>query len=320
MRPDKTNRRKRLRIFVFCFLGVFVASLFGYAYFRTLHLLNGVRDVRLYAAGFRSYMWQSDSAEINYQRGGRGKKNIVLLHGFGLGGASTWLDPMLSLKEDVHLIVPDLMWFGNSQGKVSPSLYNQARVMWQFLDQLDIRPDMIVGISYGGFVGFEMLNQRPAGTDEFLIINSPGPVFGRDDVDSLCLRADVKSPEELFIPDSVAGLRHLFRFVFSAEPPIPEFLYRQIFEFETRKHAEVKIALMRELVANEAKYKASRLSSTVKNKVIWSADDQVFPLRYGKQLADTLGAEFAILPNSGHVPNPAVRDEFRRLMKKMMIP
>jgi pimeloyl-ACP methyl ester carboxylesterase len=320
MMPEKNKRRKRQRLFLFGLLGLFFVSLLGYAYFRTLNLLNGFRDARLFVAGYRSSVWQADSADLYYYRGGSGKKTVVLLHGFGLGGATTWLDPMLGLQEDFHFIVPDLMWFGNSEGKVAPSLQNQARMMWQFLDGLNVRPDLIAGISYGGFVGFEMLNQRPRGTDEFLIVNSPGPVFGKPDVDSLCLRAGVKSPEELFIPDSVQGLRHLFRFVFSGEPPIPDFMLRQIFEFETCKHAEIKKTLMRELVANEAKYKASRLSAGVKNKVIWSAYDQVFPLRYGLQLADTLGAELAVLPNSGHVPNPAVRQEFRQLMRKMMLP
>ncbi len=311
--------RKKGRVIFLTLFGLFVIMAFGYAYFRTLDLMNGLRDARLYLAGYRADVWKSDSAEIYYYRGGKGQKTVLLVHGFGLGGATTWLDPMLDLEADLNFIVPDLMWFGNSAGEVTPSLTNQARMMWKLLDELDIRPDMIAGISYGGFVGFEMLSQRPQGADELLIINSPGPVFGKDDVDSLCARAGVKAPEDLFIPDDVEGLQHLFRFVFSGEPPLPGFIYDQIFVKETRKYAEIKRALMQELVANESKYKSSRISPHVRNKVIWCADDWVFPLPYGERLADTLKAEFAVLPNSGHVPNPAMRNEFLQMVRDMML-
>lgn len=320
MNQGKTKTRNKTgRIIFFTLFGLFLLTAFSYAYFRTLDLMNGLRDARLYLAGYRADVWEGDSARIFYYRGGQGSKTVLLVHGFGLGGATTWLDPMLDLEADLNFIVPDLIWFGNSEGKVTPSLTNQARMMWKLLDGLDVRPDMIAGISYGGFVSLEMLNQRPQGTDELLIINSPGPVFGKDDVDSLCMRAEVKTPEELFIPDNVEGLRHLFRFVFSGEPPLPGFIYDQIFVNETRKNADVKRALMQELVANESKYKSGRLSPHVKNKVIWSADDWVFPLPYGKRLADTLNAEFAVLPNSGHVPNPAMRGEFLRIVRDMML-
>lgn len=316
---NNVNQKKKKRIIILSVLAVLVSITGWYGYTHTLSLVNQVRDARLYVAGFRGETLKTDSAEIYYYRGGEGTKKVLLVHGFGLGGATTWLEPMLGLESDLQFIVPDLMWFGESTGNVEPTLTNQARMMWKLCDELNFTPDLIAGISYGGFVSFEMLHQRPQGTKELLIINSPGPVFGANDVDSMCARAQVSKPEELFIPETVEALKHGFKFVFSAEPPIPDFLYRQIHTNETLKNADIKKALMRELVDNAAKYRQSSLSPYVKNKVLWCADDQVFPLRYGEKLADTLHAELAVLPNSGHVPNPKMRKEFLGLIRHFLV-
>lgn len=310
---------KKKRLYILSSILLLIALGGWMAFSNALFVVNSVRDIRLKAAGFEAQTFKTDSAEIHYLRGGTGKKTVLLVHGFGLGGATTWFDPMLDMENELNFIVPDLMWFGESNGQVEPNLPNQARMMWALCDQLNITPDAIAGISYGGFVAFEMLNQRPEGTKELLIINSPGPVFTNTDVDAMCARADVSVPEDLFIPKDVAALKHGFKFVFSEEPPIPDFLYEQIHANETLKNAEIKKKLMRELVENAETYRNSKLSQSVKNKVIWCANDQVFPLAYGERLADTLHAEIAVLPNSGHVPNPKMRKEFLGMIRHFLV-
>lgn len=288
-----------------------------YAYSHALLLMENLRDARLSMAGYSSQTFETDSVRMHYLRGGSGKKTVLLIHGFGLGGATTWFDSMLALEEGANLIVPDLLWFGKSEGGIAPTLPNQAKTVWALCDRLQITPDAIVGVSYGGFVAFEMLHQRPEGAKELLLINSPGPVFREDDVAQLCERAQVKTPDELFIPTDVQGLHRLFEFVFSGKPPVPDFIYDQIFEIETLRNAEVKRDLMRDLVNNAPLYRQAGFPHT-KNCVVWGKKDQVFPLEIGRELADSLHAEMYVLEESGHVPNPKERDLYLDLLKKIL--
>jgi pimeloyl-ACP methyl ester carboxylesterase len=301
--------------------GTFLALLAVVGWWGFTHaftVMDTLLNTRLKLAGYTSHTFSTDSTQLHYYRGGTGKKTVLLVHGFGLGGATTWFDAMLSLEEDVNFIVPDLVWFGDSQGQMAPTLPNQAKSLWALCDDLGISPDAIVGVSYGGFVAFEMLHQRPDGAKELLVVNSPGPVFSKDDIQALCTRAGVNAPDELFIPDDVKGLHRLFEFVFSGQPPIPDFIYGQIFENETLKNAELKRTLMRDLVNNADIYRRSGYPHT-KNSIIWGKKDQVFPLDRGQELADSLHAEMVILEQSGHVPNPHDRASYLASLRKFLV-
>jgi len=289
-----------------------------YVFTHFFGVVNSLRDARLEWAGFEQGRLKTDSTDMFYFRGGEGKKTVLLIHGFGMGGATTWFDPMVELSDDLNLIVPDLLWFGESTGNITPNLPNQARTVWALCDSLKIKPDAIVGVSYGGFVAFEMLHQRPEGAKQLLIVNSPGPVFMPEDITQLCERAHVKTPDELFIPKDVAGLEHLFQFVFSEDPPIPGFAYEQIFEHETKKNADIKRTLMKDLVGNADVYRTSGFPKT-QNGIIWSKNDQVFPLICGQRLSDSLHAEMVILEQSGHVPNPRDRASYLAGLRKFLV-
>lgn len=310
---------KRTRLY---FLGGFVAVLLvcGWlVYNNFLGVMNTLRDMRLDMAGYESGFVKTDSTEIHYKKGGKGKKTVLLVHGFGLGGATTWFDTMLEFDDELTFIVPDLLWFGESNGSISPTLPNQARALWMFCDSMHIQPDAIVGISYGGFVAFEMLHQRPQGSKELVIINSPGPVFQKDDIASLCERAQVNSPDELFIPKDVAGLHHLFSFVFSEEPPIPDFIYQQIFENETQRNADIKRSLMKDLVNNADVYRNAGYPKYTKNSVLWGRNDRVFPLSCGERLADSLHADIFIMEQSGHIPHPKERASYMAELRRILV-
>src|SRR5690606_10825006 len=118
----KKNRK------LYAYLSVLLILIIG-GYFvlnNVFGIINVFRDARLKAAGYESGYYNTDSSSIYYYKGGSGPKKVLLIHGFGVGGATTWFDAMLGLNKDVELLVPDLMWFGKSDGKYEPTLTNQA--------------------------------------------------------------------------------------------------------------------------------------------------------------------------------------------------
>lgn len=312
----KKNRK------LYAYLSVLLILIIG-GYFvlnNVFGIINVFRDARLKAAGYESGYYNTDSSSIYYYKGGSGPKKVLLIHGFGVGGATTWFDAMLGLNKDVELLVPDLMWFGKSDGKYEPTLTNQAKVVRELCDYLGYKPDVIAGISYGGFVALEILNQDPNLYSELVIVNSPGVTFGKADVELMCQRAGAESADMLFVPNEASKLGQLLKFVTSGGiPDLPDFFLNQMFTSETLKHAENKRKLMRDLVGNSEEYKSHMNVRYKSAGVIWSKNDSVFPLRYGMQLADILDAPLYTLENSGHIPMPSDREVYVERLRDLFV-
>ena len=58
---------------------------------------------------------------------------IQLIHGFGANGLASWKAPMLDLVRDHRVLVPDLLWFGDSVSGRTPSLDAQADALQALL-------------------------------------------------------------------------------------------------------------------------------------------------------------------------------------------
>lgn len=283
-------------------------------------LIRVFHQTSLKIAGFESNQMEHEDATIHYYKGGDGSKKVLLIHGFGMGGVPTWYDAMMGLKNDAEILVPDLMWFGQSSGSLEPTLDNQARKVMELCSALDFTPDVIVGISYGGFVSLEILSQNAHLETDLVIVNSPGFIFTKNDVDLMCKRAGAQSAESLFVPDRVSELGSLLKFVTSGGmPDVPDFILDQMFQKETLKYATEKRKLMHDLVYNADAYRNTMSLHYNDANIIWSRNDSVFPLRYGLQLADALDAPIFTLDNSGHIPMPSDKEIYIEKLRELIV-
>ncbi len=97
--------------------------------------------------------------QINFKDSGSGPP-IVFLHAFPFDGRM-WDKTIRILKDaEFRTIVFDLPGFGSSHGLMT-SIKEAAADVIRALEQNDIRNIVFCGISMGGYVGFEMIKQRP---------------------------------------------------------------------------------------------------------------------------------------------------------------
>jgi pimeloyl-ACP methyl ester carboxylesterase len=88
---------------------------------------------------------------INYQKTGNGKA-LVFLPGWG-DSTQTYLELAARLKQDYEIYLLDLPGFGNSQPPaVAWNLDDYAEFLGAWLKKMDLKPQAIVGHSYGGAV------------------------------------------------------------------------------------------------------------------------------------------------------------------------
>lgn len=108
---------------------------------------------------------------LHYDRYGSGPP-VLLLHGLG-SSSEDWENqvPVLSTSHDV--VVPDFRGHGRSSKPPGPySVAQFASDVETFLDELDIGPVRIVGISLGGMVGFQVAADRPDLVTRLVAVNA----------------------------------------------------------------------------------------------------------------------------------------------------
>jgi 2-hydroxymuconate-semialdehyde hydrolase len=110
-----------------------------------------------------------DQHVIHLRRyGAQGAQPVLLLHGTG-PGATGWesFRPLLGPLAEHDCLIPDLVGFGNSSHPEPPPagpgpwLDLRADTIFRLIDALKIGPVDLVGHSYGGRLGLELLTRKP---------------------------------------------------------------------------------------------------------------------------------------------------------------
>ncbi|KHT64344.1 alpha/beta hydrolase [Photobacterium gaetbulicola] len=290
--------------------------------FITLTILGGCELVQwkeqhdhnqLYAQGYQEHLLKlEEGGQLKYWLGGTGKP-LLLIHGFGGNAVSTWKEEMLELSKHYQVIAPDLAWFGDSYSMGPPNLTTQTETIWQLLDALGIDKVHVAGISYGGFIAYNMMMQ-PDRVEKGVIIASPGPLFSDEDLEELCHRAGVEKPERLFVPNNRDEVRRLFNNVFYEPKKMPDFVAEQIYSGYFSPHKKEKEHLIQSLVDERERITNADTASFPPSMLIWGDSDQIFPLKNGIALSQHLNSAIVVLPETAH----GVTNEQPKIVTKLL--
>ncbi|QLE83979.1 alpha/beta hydrolase [Shewanella sp. Scap07] len=243
-----------------------------------------------------------DGGTLSYWQVGQGeaKPTLLLVHGFGGDAQSSWQQVMLNLAHDYHIIAPDLAWFGQSYSHGEANLATQTQLMQELLDHLALTSVNLVGISYGGFVSFDLM-VKDARVEKAVILASPAYLFSDAELAKLSQRFAVESPEAIFVPQNKAEMRHLLAGTFDNFPWYPGFIDEQIYQryfaqWQPQKRSLIQtLPQHRDQIANDVE-----LSQLPETLLIWGENDKVFPLSAGLALADTIKAPIVVIPDAPH--------------------
>jgi pimeloyl-ACP methyl ester carboxylesterase len=98
-----------------------------------------------------------NNVNIAYREEGRGQP-VILVHGFA-ASSYTWLTLVRSLPSGFRYIALDLKGFGHSDKPRDKnySAYDQAKILTEFINELDLDNVVIIGHSFGGMVSLVSL-------------------------------------------------------------------------------------------------------------------------------------------------------------------
>ena len=167
---------------------------------------------------------------MEYDVHGRGEP-VLLVHGFPLS-RRLW-DPLVrELGGEYRLIVPDLRGHGGSEASGSATMRRYARDLVELLDHVgESRPVVVVGLSMGGYIAFELLRRHRERVRALVLANTRA---GRDSPDAAAARLETADrvlregsgvvadgmADRLFAPGAPDALRRRWHGIMAATDPV----------------------------------------------------------------------------------------------------
>lgn len=148
------------------------------------------------------------------------KPSVLLIHGFGANAIWQWNDHLRPLLlSGFNVYVPDLLFFGASHSE-SPdrSEMFQAECIVKAMDAMNIDKISLVGISYGGFVGFRIAALFPERVDNVVLCCTGVCLEEKDLSEGLFVVDKVEEAASILVPQTPEKLMQLVRFSFFKPP------------------------------------------------------------------------------------------------------
>lgn len=292
-----------------------------------LAVLTGCNVIALKQAGIERTMRDAGmtSADVRigtdtvrYWEGGHGP-TVLLVHGFGASATWLWYPQVEDLARDHRVILPDLLWFGDSSSTDRDfSLDHQVHMVEALLDKLGAREADVVGVSYGGLVAHELASDRPAAVRHLVLVDTPGRAYTREDYRLLCQRFGVDHLGKVLVPRSPHGVEILLGLAYFDPPWVPGFALEQTLTTLYATFRDERVALLDSLLSNMDSLLARPVTLRARPLVVWGRDDPVFPLPVGERLAFSLKAPMRIVEHARHAPNLEHPEEFNRILRDFL--
>ncbi len=262
-----------------------------------------------------------DAVKLAIQESGKGKP-IVFIHGLG-ASSYTWHKIAPELAKTNRVIAIDLKGFGQSDKPLDNrySIFDQAKLVEDFLSRSGLRGVTLVGHSYGGGVALAVaLNQMDAGNrqiEKLVLIDSvayrqPLPFFFQ------VLRTPIIGELGMtLVPPEVQMTRALSIAYYKDEKVTKETVdhYASALHSEGGRHALFHtINSLDPEKAEEFSYRYRTLTTPA--LLLWCEHDKIVPLKFGKRLFSELpDARIEVIEDCGHIPHEEQPEETLRLIR-----
>ncbi|KAK9166951.1 hypothetical protein Scep_002142 [Stephania cephalantha] len=250
------------------------------------------------------------------------KPTLLLLHGFGANAMWQWSDLLRPFASRCNLYIPDLLFFGDSYTSLPDrSEAFQARCVMRLLEARGVAGRLtLVGLSYGGFVGYSAAAQFPDRVERVVICSAGVCLEEKDLKEGLFPVADLDEAASILLPQTPEKLRMLVRLSFvKPARTMPSCFLRDFIDVMCTEYINEKRELLQAIIRDR---KLSELPKiTQPTLIIWGDQDQIFPLELAHRLKSHLGenAQLVVIRNAGHAANMEKAKEFYRHLKAFLI-
>lgn len=245
---------------------------------------------------------------INYERVGSGENKILFIHGFGASRKSFY-DIIPFFDETFELYLIDLVGFGDSKPNLNFEFtpQNQAKAVYDFIQEKKLENLIIIGHSYGGGVALILLQLTEMNKKNFIsnmILLDPAAYPQEFPFFISILRIPIVSKILLDIASEHFQAKFILEHLFWDDSKVtPERIerYAEYYEKNYNKYAILETA-KKIIPLNFGEIQKNIKRSTTPTLIIWGNRDPVIPkgnvLRLNKELSNS---QLVILEEVGHV-------------------
>ncbi|KAJ4841724.1 hypothetical protein Tsubulata_003008 [Turnera subulata] len=249
------------------------------------------------------------------------KPNLLLLHGFGANAMWQYGEHLRHFTPRFNVYVPDLLFFGSSYtSRPERTESFQAQCVMRLMETHGVSSVSLVGISYGGFVGYSMAAQFPDAVEKLVLCCTGVCLEERDMEEGLFKVPNLEEATKILLPQTPEKLRELMRFSF-VKPArgVPSFFLTDFIDVMCTDYVTEKRELIESIL--KGRNLANLPKITQRTLIIWGDQDQIFPLELGYRLKSHIGerAQLVIINNAGHAVNLEKSKEFFKHLKSFLI-
>ncbi|KAE8666803.1 Phosphatase 2C family protein isoform 1 [Hibiscus syriacus] len=201
------------------------------------------------------------------------KPNLLLIHGLGANAMWQWGDIVRKFIPSFNIFIPDLIFFGDSYTtRPERSDAFQAQCVMRVMEANSVRKLSLVGLSYGGFVGYSLAAQFSEAVERVVICCAGVCMEEKDLKEGVFRVSDLEEAARILVPQTPEKLKELLGFSLFKPPPL----------------SLVPSCLL-----------ADFIDPTL---ILWGEHDQIFPLELGHRFKRHLGdnAHLVVIKDAGH--------------------
>jgi abhydrolase domain-containing protein 6 len=265
-------------------------------------ILNWIRNRLRIKARMTTQHIRVGAHDWPYLEGGpRGATPLVLVHGFG-GDKDNWVMLAPHLTDRYHVIVPDLLGFGDNARDEAAAYDVKAQTarLIEFLDAMGIGQCHLAGNSMGGWIALQAALDYPGRLTTLTLVNNAG-VAGKEQSELEKLPRDGVSP---LVATDAKDLRRLMAFIAHKPRYIPSRFLDVTFAeraASSELHDQIFWTIAAEIEQGPLNKRLKEVS--VPTLIIWGRHDQLIHVSCVAELeAGIASAESVIFEDAGHVP------------------
>ncbi|KAL5558989.1 hypothetical protein UlMin_035200 [Ulmus minor] len=251
------------------------------------------------------------------------KPNLLLIHGLGANAMWQWGELVRRLAPHFNLFIPDLVFFGESYTtRPERSESFQAECVMRVMEANSVRKLSLVGLSYGGFVGYSLAAQFKEAVERVVICCAGVCMEEKDLREGLFRVSDLEAAARILVPQTSERLKELMGYtLFNPLPSrlLPSCLLNDFIDAMCMDYVEERRDLIRAIPKNRILSELPKIPQPT--LIIWGEHDQVFPLELAFRLKRHLGenAQLVVVRNAGHAFNVEKPKEFYKHLKSFLI-
>lgn len=220
-----------------------------------------------------------------------------------------------------NVYVPDLLFFGESYtSRPERTESFQAQCVMRLMEAHGVHRMNLVGISYGGFVGYSMASQFQENIEKVVLCCAGVCLEEKDMENGLFAVPNLDEAASILLPQTAEKLRELMRFSFvKPATGIPSFFLRDFIDVMCKDYVKEKRELIQAILHGRNLSVLPKITQPA--LIIWGEKDQIFPLELGHRLKRHVGesSQLVIIKNAGHAVNLEKAKEFAKYLKSFLI-